>query len=60
MAEIAAWRHGVTHKLLQFLHLRKAPLFSPGPDQLVVDTHLEDATGRIRNKRDRTKLLGER
>lgn len=60
MAEIAARRHRVTHELLQFLHLGKAPFLPPGPDQLVVNTHLEDTTGRIRNKRDRAKFLGER
>lgn len=60
MAKVTARRYGVTHKLLQFLHLRKAPLVSPGPDQLVVNTDLEDATRGIRNKRDRAKLLSER
>lgn len=59
MAKIAAQRHRVAHQLLQFLHLGKAPFLPPGPDQLVVNTHLENAPRRVGNERDRTKLLGE-
>lgn len=60
MAKVTVRHHDITHQLLQFLHLGKAPRVSPGPDQLVVNPHLEDATRGIRNERDRTKLFGER
>jgi hypothetical protein len=43
VAQVSSWGNPVPHELLEFFHLRESPCFLSGPDDLVVNSDLEDA-----------------
>src|SRR5262249_29835641 len=60
MPERATGGDAVADELFDLLDLRKAAALLARPDDLVIDAHLEDATGPIRGERHGAELLGER
>ena len=60
MPERATGGDAVADALFDLFEFRKAALLLPRPDDLVINAHLEDATGPIRGERHGAKLLGKR
>src|SRR5499427_7965652 len=60
MPERATGGDAVADELFDLLDFRKAATLLARPDDLVIDAHLEDATGPIRGERHRPELLGKR
>src|SRR5215813_611794 len=60
MPERAIGGDAVADELFDLLHFRKAAALLARPDDLVIDAHLEDATGPIRGERHGAELIGKR
>jgi hypothetical protein len=43
VAQVSSWGNPVPHELLEVFHLWESPCFLSGPDDLVVNSDLEDA-----------------
>ena len=55
-----AGRDAIADQLLDLLQFRKAALLLARPDDLALNTHLEDAAGGVRRERHGADLLGKR